>query len=209
MPRTNYTFNGFVFHKMLNGSVVAPDPIPCHVADNYATALYPGDPVGWVNDGTVARTAAGTGAGIFGVVVDILQYRNSDGVLVRNGRSIPANTRWTADADRSMVMVLPAQGCLFRVQADDAVTITSLSAARALVGENCDHGYSVATASAALGIGSCLLDVSTRGTGNTLQWRVFDLLEAPGNDATVTRATYLVYANVLSNWGAPTSATGV
>src|SRR5205807_1968131 len=117
----------------------------------------------------------------------------------RNGRYIPSGTTWTADADRSMVMVIPAASALFEADADDGSSITTIAAARSVGGENCDHIFG--TADQGLGLSAALLDISTHATTATLQWRVVDVLDQPANDVTVTRARYIVYANVLSNWG--------
>lgn len=208
MARSNYLFTGLRWYRNKFGGD-KPNPIPCVVADNYATALYPGDPVAAVNDGTVAQCAAG--GAVFGVIHSVLQLKNSDSVLVRNALYVPANTRWTNHADRTIVMVIPAREAEFKVQADDGSSITTLAAALSCVGENADHTFASATASAALGLSACLLDISTHNTTNTLGWRIVDALTdtMPGSDPTVTRHTYIVSANLLNNEGATVSATGV
>ncbi len=209
MARANNQFTGLRWYTP-DGTVGMPQPIPCFVASAYATAdIYVGDPVQWVSDGSVIRTPAGSGNGSYGVVSSILQFRNAEGVLVRNGRYLPSGTTWTAFHDRSMLMVIPCKNNLFSVQADEGTTITTAAAARDVVGENCDHIYTAATANQGLGLGTCLLDISTNNTTDSLQWRVYDFLEGPGNDPTVTRATYIVYANVTSNRGAIPSNTGL
>lgn len=207
MARSNFVTSGFRYYKPKGvGHLI--EPLPCFVADNYNTDLYVGDPVSWVSDGSVARTAAGSGTTIYGVISAILQFRNSSGQLVRNGIYVPANTRWTADADRTMVMVLPAASCMFVVDADDGSSITTVAGGRSVAGENCDHAFT-GTADTGLGLTSCLLDISTHNTTNTLQWRVLDVYDQPSNDLTQTRARYIVYANLLSNVGGLPSTTGV
>lgn len=208
MARANLARNGFSYFKPKSGAVNMIEPHPCFVASGYNTAdLYVGDPVAAVNDGSVARAAAGGGNGIYGVITAILQFRNSDGVLVRNGKYVPSGTTWTADAERTQVMVLPAANALFEVDADDGSSITTIAGARSVVGENCDHIFT--TADQGLALSGALLDISTHAVTATLQWRVFAALDQPGNDFTQIKGRYVVYANVLSNWGGLPAVLGV
>lgn len=208
MARSNLPRNGFNFYKPKSGVVGMLEPIPCFVASGYNTAdLYVGDPVSPVNDGSVIRTVAGSATGIFGVITAILQFRNSDGVLVRNGKYIPSGTTWTADAERTQVMVMPAASALFEVDADDGASITTIAGARSAVGENCDHIY--VTPDQGLALSGALLDISTHAVTATLQWRVFAALDQPGNDFTQIKGRYIVYANLLANWGGLPASLGV
>lgn len=205
MARANFPRAGLMYHSPKSGVEGMVTPRPCFIASAYATAdLYVGDPVSWVTDGSVIRTAAGSATAIYGVISAILQFRNSDGVLVKNGRYIPSGTTWTADAERSMVMVIPAASAFFEVDADDGSSITTIAGARSVAGENCDHAFG--TADQGLGLSAALLDISTHAVTATLQWRVADVLDQVGNDVTLTRARYVVYANLLHNWaGLPVS----
>lgn len=207
MARANLQRMGFQFHSPRSGVVGMIAPRPCFVASGYNTAdLYVGDPVQWLSDGSVARSVANSGS-MFGVISAINQFRNSDGVLVRNGKYIPSGTTWSADSDRSQVMVLPAAGCHFVVDADDGVSVATLAAGRAIPGENADHIYG--TADQGLGLSAAMLDISTHAVTATLQWRIVDILEQPGNDVTVTHGRYVVYANLLSNNGGLPAVLGV
>lgn len=195
MARSNKVNQGMQYQPSLFGGLTV-EPIPRTVADNYATALYVGDPVSQVSDGTVARTAAGSGTAIWGVVVGIKQYVNAEGILQKHGTRIPANTRWTAFTERSQVLVVPClNGVLFGVDGDDASSATTYAAAEAFVGENADHIFG--TADTGLGLSPTLLDISTHNTTNTLQWRIWGLWNAPGNDpAGGANFRYIVGANV-------------
>lgn len=208
MARANLSRNGFSYYKPRSGVVGMLEPRPCFVASGYNTAdLYVGDPVSPVNDGSVIRTAAGGATGIYGVITAILQFRNSDGVLVRNGKYIPSGTTWTADAERTQVMVMPAASALFEVDANDGSTITTIAASRSVVGENCDHVFG--TADQGLALSPSLLNISTHAVTATLQWRVDAVLDQPGNDLTQTKGRYIVYANLLANWGGLPASLGV
>lgn len=207
MARANFPRAGLMYHSPKSGVVGIVSPRPCFIASGYATAdLYVGDPVAWVNDGSVIRAAANSGA-MYGVISAILQFRNSDGVLVRNGRYIPSGTTWTADSERSMVMVIPAANAIFEGDADDGTSITTIAGARTCAGENVDHIFG--TADQGLGLSPTLLDISTHAVTATLQWRVVDVLDQIGNDPLQTRARYLVYANLLHNWAGLPASLGV
>jgi len=206
MARANFQRNGFQFYSPKGGGGL-PQPMPKAVADNYGTALYVGDPVALVSDGTIARAAAGSGTAIYGVISAILQFKNADGVLVRNGKYIPANTRWTAHEDRTMVQVILASSSFFAVDADDGSTITTLAGAMDVEGENCDHIF--ATADAGLGLSGALLDISTNNTTDSLQWRIQAKLAQVGNDFTVTHGRYIVSCNVVQDGNVASSATGI
>lgn len=185
-------------------------PWPRQVATTYATALYPGDPLIAVSDGSVAQGTAGGGVGVFGVMSHVIQYRNADGVLVRNGLYLPASTSYTADTERSLIAVIPVfPGVLFEVDGDDGSSITTIANQRLTPGENCDHVYTSATADTGLGLSSCLLDISTHAVTATLQWRIWDVLDQPGNYPSVTHYRYLVYANVLHNVGGLPAVLGI
>lgn len=203
MPRANLSFQGF----RVAYPDQAPEPIPAFVADNYATALYVGDPVTYQTDGSVARTAAGSGAGISGVIVAITGLM-LNGVFVRNAKYVPANTRWTADADRTQLLIAPVYpDARFLVQADDGTTITTVAAARSAVGNNADHVFQ--TADTGLGLSGACLDISTVNTTATLQWRIRDVIVGPHSDPTLTRCTYVVTANVITNFGGLPAVLGV
>jgi len=195
MPRTNLRFSGF----RVAYPDQAPEPVACFLADNYATAAYIGDPVKAVSDGSVSHHAAGEG--VYGVIVGIIGFVNSNGVYVKNGKYIPANTRWTAHADRSQVLVVPAAPrTLFDIQADDATTVAALSTARSLRGNNFD--IVAGTADTGLGNSGYLCDISTAAVTATLSWRIEDVVESPYNDpVSNTRFTLRCYANILSNFG--------
>jgi hypothetical protein len=198
MARTNILpFSGF--------APAYPDdimPIDLPVASGYAGAdIYPGDPLLGLTDGTLARTPAGSAAGaatdgITAICVDILQYRNSAGIVVRNGlRYLPSGTTYTADADRStLLVILATENTIFRVKGNAANA--SITVARALGFINADHAYS--GADQGLGLSGAVLNISTAAVTNTLQWRVLKWEDLrPSNDPTQTNFTALVVPNLI------------
>lgn len=167
------------------------------VASAYGTAIYPGDPVLLVSDGTVARTPAGTNQaaatdGITAVVTRIVQYKDSTGKVRRSGVPyLPASTSWTAHEERSIVEVVMVDECPnFFVKTDAAVA--SLAVARSLVGNNVEHEYS--GTDSALGLSGARVVIGGAAT-TALQWRIVGVPDMAWNDPTVGAFVVEVKAN--------------
>lgn len=200
-------------HGLVPLNATETDMVTYPVASAYGTAIYPGEPVLLVNDGTVARTPAGSAAGvatdgIFGVVTRIVQYRGADGVLKKTDiKYLPASTSYTNDQDRSLVQICLATSGV-RYKAKVSAAAASLAATRSAVGNNIDHQYG--TANTTLGRSGLSLLGSSIATTNTLQWRIVEFLEGPLNDATQAEYLFAVIPNLIQ--GLPTvggSLTGV
>lgn len=188
----------------------APIPVKMKVASGYQAApgavnvpLRIGDPVGLVNDGTVALAAAGGGAAIFGVIVEVFPYW--DGTKMVFGDRLPGGTApGTTAIDRfSYVGVVNALGTVFEIDVDDTVN-TTLQAYQAHINANADHAFS-----AVANVGAFpKLDISTVNTTNTLQWRILGVSDSVENqDYSGANVKLYVTANVTSE--APVQATGV
>ncbi len=141
--------------------------------------LWPGDPVKRVtgsgnNPGGVIIATAGGGAGVAGVIAGIGPYFVSAiGAMVPGGVSLPGGTAYGTVFEReSTLWVIPAVGAVFEGDCDDNVTFTTEIGYKTAIGKNCDlsinnvsgdtHAYPK-------------LDISTVGTGNTLQCRILDI----------------------------------
>lgn len=210
----NLQFHGFQFYKTVSGNEF-PTTIRGRVASAYGTALYRGQPVVRQSDGTYQRVAAGGGAGISGVISNIIQFRNANGVLVTNGRLVPASTTYTDAEQATMIEIIPVRGHLFKV-CGSAATPTSLANARTFEGENADHVYDPTggAADTALGLSGTFLDIATHNTTNTLQWRLREFAGDMGgwrgdNDPTKIWQAWIVEANVVIDLPGVPSATGV
>jgi hypothetical protein len=196
MPRANLPiFQGF---SPLN--IPTADYVAIEVASTYGTAIYPGEPVIGVTDGSVQRTPAGSTAGaatdgITGVCVDIIQYQDANGRMQRQAKFLPASTTWTAHANRSLIMVALANTSnRFRVRATTANS--TLAVARATRFANADHLYG--TADTGLGRTGCALNLATIGVTATLQWRIIDgWIEGPQNDPTQVDYSLVVIPNLI------------
>lgn len=198
MARTNFVpLPGF---RPLNAT--ESDYIIVPVASAYGTALYPGEPVIAVNDGTVAQTPAGSAAGaatdgITGVITQIIQYKDPAGFVRRNAPYLPASTSWTNHHERSLVQIcLATSGQRFRVRGDTGQA--SLAAARSIQWLNVDHEYG--TADTGLGLTGVQLNMSTAADTATLQWRIIEaILDMPSNDPTQANVELVVMANLVAH----------
>ncbi len=166
------------------GGVLPPRPIKMAVASAYqgqnggaqSIDLCIGDPVKRVSDGTVAHAAAGDVV-IMGVVVGICPFWSASLGAMTFGDRLPGGTTYTTLLDRqSFVMVQPVNDMIFEVDCDDAVTATTFLTYQALIGENCDHAYTVGSEP----ISDCNLDISDHKTA-TAQWRIVDISPTMNN----------------------------
>lgn len=204
MARANVLLAGFEYFDNIYG-LTPPRQIRKQVASAYGTAIFAGDPVKKVSDGTVAISAAGDP--VYGIVAAV-HYLNADSVFV-DKNYVPASTSYTPDRFRTIVDVIPAYpGIRFKVCANAA--IASVATARTYVDENCDH---VATAAGNTGTGRSgyQLDIGTHGTASA-QWRLSDLLcgdDDPTNDPTQTNHYWIVEANETHNLPGTFSTTGI
>lgn len=175
------------------------------VASNNTTAIFRGDCVKLVSDGTVVVAAAGDA--IYGVCTGCVRYKRSDGVIAA-GNYLPATTTYTGNiaftnSQASIISVTPAQGQVFEADCDTAMS--TINAAQDLMFNNGDF---VATAgSTASGrSGHVMNTASGTGTG-TANWRFLEVVLTPDND--VTAASWKV--RVTLNEGTepiPGTATG-
>lgn len=178
----------------------------CPVASAYGTAIFFGDLVKRVSDGTIAAAAAGDA--IYGIAVGAVRYKNSSGVIVA-GNYLPASTSFTgaphiSNPQASIVAVVPlGPGDVIEMDVDTAVS--TITAAQDLVGNNFDI---VATAgSTASGRSGYVVNgASGSGTG-TAQIRLLETVPDPLNDVTVAnwKGRFLVNE---STEPAPGTATG-
>ena len=92
MARANIPFGGFIYHDNMYG-LSMPKPRRCQVATTYGTAIFNGDPVKKVSDGSVSISAAGEA--IYGIVTGV-HYLTTAGVYV-DKNYVPASIAYTPD----------------------------------------------------------------------------------------------------------------
>ena len=172
---------GFRVWGGLNGRL-PPIPLRYRVASGYQGSenatnvdLCIGDPVKDLNSGCVAHADAGDA--ILGVVVGILPYYSSSVGAMVFGDRLPGGTAYTTLYERqSFVMVQPANGTIFEVDADDNTTATTYGGYFALINEQCDHVYTTGIEPKT----DVNLDISTHNT-TSYGWRILDISPSLAN----------------------------
>lgn len=151
---------GFRPHRHLRGGVIRAKEYP--IATGYATALYTGDPVKLLSDGTIALAAAGDRIlGIFNGVY----YTAADGSNV-------FTNRWVAStaATNIKAQVFDDPDISYKVMSGGTPTAAD-------VGQLADHV--TGTGNAYTGTSAAYLNSST-GTGSAAV-RILRLVDEPGN----------------------------
>ena len=210
----NATYYGFRWSTAHNGRP-CPQPERYRVSSGETFAvgasakkLGPGDLVRLKSDGTVEQcdgTEGGGGTEVpYGVVIGI--ERVYDSTLGQSGNMAPKNfidsgATYPSREMANYVLAVPVSMGTWEVEADDNTTATTEAAYEAMIGENVDHILEGGD-----GRLSPRLDVSTRGTGNTLMWRVVGISTNLRNqDFSGANVALLVRANrSQESWSSPT-----
>jgi hypothetical protein len=131
-----------------------------------------GDPVIRTTTGSVAIAVAGATNPVYGVIVGVPRVWDSGLGAVRPSDRVPGGTAWTSIDRQTRVLVRLAQGTLWEVDVDDAVTATTLAAYQAFIGENVNlvYGASALTAKA-----NPRVAIAGHATTNTFQCNIVDV----------------------------------
>lgn len=194
----------------------APLVVRYPVASNYdsnqtnavgtaGVGFRPGDLVNLLTDGTVKHCRPGNGTdattppqsfAILAVVVGIEPWFDSSigqtGAM-RRADNLPAGVVYGTNLERqSNLLVVPAEGNVFEVDADDNVTATTQAAYQAFVGENADFNYTAVAPKA-----FPRLDISTHIAATALQWRIVGISPSLENqDFSGANVKLLVTVNI-------------
>lgn len=196
---SNTVMGGFRWLRNRDGGTKCP--VEIHgVADDYATAIFKGDPVKLVADGTMEIAAEGD-TDVFGICDGVEQYW--DGTVIKRGNYLPAATSYDTNLSRrSLLRVIPARGQVFEVDTDDSgSTYDTESEFLAFVGENVDH--QAASGSTATGRSGYTVDISTH-TNATAQWRILGISKRVDQDFSSSNVKIEVE---LNEGGQPTFTT--
>jgi hypothetical protein len=179
--------NGFQPVKKLDGSAWTGATNPYQIANTYATALFRGDPVTNLADGTLGVGVAGaTCVGVFWGV----KYTDSTGV-VKFMNYWPGNpgvlTGSTVEA-----LVIDDPNTVFSVQETNASGAAGTALTLSARGLNIDFRY--AAGSTATGTSAVSIDNTTAAVTNTLNCKILQLDPTPGN-AVGAYANWLVTLN--------------
>jgi hypothetical protein len=169
MATDNTARGGFRYRCQRNGAVLPRIELRT-VATGFATAIFKGDVLKEVADGSVEWAATGS-TDIYAVADGCEQYW--DGQAIRRGNYLPAATAWgTVRERRSVVRCILARDAIFEADADDKTSVTGTEAGyEALIGSNVDHATG-SGGSTTTGISSMSLDISTAGSAATQGWRI-------------------------------------
>ena len=190
--------NGLVPVKKLDGSAWTGATNSYTIASTYATALFRGDPVTILNDGTLGVGVAGAACvGVFWGV----KWTDSTG-RVRFENYWPGNpgvlTGSTVEA-----MVIDDPNTVFSIQETSGTGTAGTPLALADVGLNANFLYTAG--STATGTSAVSLNNATENTTDTLNLKILGLDPTPGN-AVGNFANWLV---TLNNHRYKTGVTGV
>ena len=179
--------NGFIPVKKLDGSAWTGATNPYQIASTYATALYRGDPVTTLADGTLGVGVAGsTCVGVFWGV----KYTDSTGV-VKFMNYWPGNpgvlTGSTVEA-----LVIDDPNTVFSVQETNASGAAGTPLALADRGLNINFLYTAGSTST--GQSAVSINNATEADTNTLNCKILQLDPTPGN-AVGSFANWLVTIN--------------
>lgn len=194
----NLTRGGFrVWGTISGGQGYFPGVRTAEVANNYATALFRGDVLIGVSDGTVAIAAAANNGLLLGVATGFS--------YVINGRRepmpcLPASTTFSpttvGSPNASLVEYIAlTPDVIFEVDGNAAAPTPTVAGVVGLIGENCD--LATGTGDSTTGVSAMTLDLSTHNT-TAANFRIVGVTEYPhftNNDVTLTRCKFLVTCN--------------
>lgn len=157
------------------------------VASGYATALFKGDPVTLLADGTIGIGVAGSA--IIGVFQGV-KYTNSAGIPVNSPNWIASTATFGAVAAQAMVTDDPM--AVFTIQETDASG--NAGTALALADVNLNANFRIGTGVAALGLSTTSLNNASEATTATLNLKILGLDNYP-NNAVGSYANWFVRIN--------------
>jgi hypothetical protein len=201
---------GFIPVKHVNGSPYNGQSNIYATAAADGTALFVGDPVKLAADGNAQGiqlvTKATAGAAVLGVVVGVINTKLDPVAGTMSGGSISLDTPVYRPASTAQyVLVCDAPDVIYEVEAVTGSN-ASYSFAVADVGQNAD--LSTVAGSTVTGTSAAALDMATKNTTATLQWKVLGVVQRPDNEITGASTKVLVKIN-NAQLGAGTGTAGI
>lgn len=188
---------GFIPVKHVNGSPYNGQSNIYATAAADGTALFVGDPVKLAADGNAQGiqlvTKATAGAAVLGVVVGVINTKLDPVAGTMSGGSIALDTPVYRPASTAQyVLVCDAPDVVYEVEAVTGAN-ASYSFAVADIGQNAD--LATVAGSTTTGTSAAALDMSTKNTTATLQWKVLGVVQRPDNEITGASTKVLVKIN--------------
>ena len=171
-------------YRKLDGTPLVGAQNRYTIANGYATAIYQGDLVRPLTDGTVVRSVGNTSYAVIGVFNGCF-YNDPTTQKPTYSNYYPGG-------------ITPTQGQItaFVVDDPDAVFLVNADAVFAQANLFGNYSLSVANGSTKTGISEMQLDVSTQGTAGTFAVQAIDISQDPENDdQTTSNANVLVRIN--------------
>lgn len=201
---------GFIPVKHVNGSPYTGQSNIYATAAADGTALFVGDPVKLATDanaqGIQLVTKATAGAAVLGVVVGVINTKLDPVAGTMSGGSITLDTPVYRPASTAQyVLVCDAPDVVYEVEASTGAN-AAYSFAVADVGLNAD--LTTVAGSTVTGTSAASLDMSTKATTATLQWKTLGVVQRPDNEITGNYTKVLVKIN-NAQLGAGTGTAGI
>jgi hypothetical protein len=201
---------GFQPVKHVNGSPYNGQSNIYATAAADGTALFVGDPVKLAADGNAQGiqivTKATAGAAVLGVVVGVINTKLDPVAGSMSGGSITLDTPVYRPASTAQyVLVCDSPDVVYEVEAVTGSN-AAYSFAVADVGQNAD--LATVAGSTTTGTSAAALDMSTKNTTATLQWKVMGVVQRPDNEITGNNTKVLVKIN-NAQLGAGTGTAGI
>ena len=171
-------------YRKLDGTPLVGAQNRYKIADGYATAIFQGDLVRPLTDGTVVRSVGNTSYAVVGVFNGCF-YNDPTTQKPTYSNYYPGG-------------ITPTQGQItaFVVDDPDAVFLVNADAVFAQANLFTNYSLSVANGSTKTGISEMQLDVSVTGTAGTFAVQAIDISQDPENDdQTTSNANVLVRIN--------------
>jgi len=171
-------------YRKLDGTPLVGAQNRYKIADGYATAIFQGDLVRPLTDGTVVRHVGNTSYAVIGVFNGCF-YNDPTTQKPTYSNYYPGG-------------ITPTQGQItaFVVDDPDAVFLVNADAVFAQANLFTNYSLSVANGSTTTGISEMQLDVNVTGTAGTFAVQAIDISQDPENDdQTTSNANVLVRIN--------------
>lgn len=183
---------GLVPSQYLNGTTFNGQPNPYSILDNYATSIFTGDPVTWVNNGTIAIGGAGPDAPWLGVFAGC-QYVDTFGIT-QYSPFWKANTR-TLGGQLATAFVIDDPNVLWDIQVDDSNAHVHPFVAQSDMFRNAN--LVIPAGNTSNGLSKAYLDFTTLGTGATKAVKLIRFTPNPLNGPGTAGPPTVYYNNVL------------
>lgn len=189
---------GFQPVQKLDGSAWSGQLSPYPIASAYATAIFTGDPVTVLADGTIGIGVAGSA--ILGIFQGV-KYTDATG-QVKNSPYWPAAAT-TMGSATATALIIDDPNVLFSIQ-ETSGTGTA-GTALALADVNLNINFRVGTGVTATGQSATSIDNSTEDTTATLNCKIIRLDPTPGNAVGSFANWYVAINNHIYKGGTGTA----